>query len=44
MKRIAVVTGAAMGNGFGIAEKLCEKGCAVMLFDMSEEVYSDEKK
>ena len=44
MKRIAVVTGAAMGNGFGIAEKLCEKGCAVMLFDMSEEVYSAEKK
>ncbi len=42
--RTAIVTGAAMGNGYGAALKLCEKGCAVMLFDMSEEVFATEEK
>lgn len=46
MKEIAIVTGAAMGNGLGITKKLCEKGTAVMMFDMSDEVFktADELK
>ena len=44
MKEIAIVTGAAMGNGLGITEKLCEKGVAVMMFDMSDEVFKSAEK
>lgn len=44
MNRIAIVTGAAMGNGYGIARKLCEKNYTVMLFDMSDNVYDAEKQ
>lgn len=44
MRKIAIVTGAAMGNGYGIAGKLCEKGCAVMLFDMADTVFDAEKE
>lgn len=39
MNKVAIVTGAAMGNGYGIARKLCEKDCHVMLLDMSEKVF-----
>ena len=38
--KIALVTGAAMGNGFGIAKVLAEKGAIVNLLDISEQVFS----
>lgn len=44
MKKIAVVTGSAMGNGLGITQKLCEKGCCVMMIDMSDEVFKTAEK
>ncbi|TCK69926.1 3-oxoacyl-ACP reductase FabG [Lonepinella koalarum] len=34
--KIAIVTGAARGLGKGIAQKLCEKGCLVILSDIIE--------
>jgi hypothetical protein len=36
--RLAVVTGAAMGNGEGIARKLAKHGAHVVLWDISEKV------
>lgn len=37
--KIALVTGAAMGNGRGIAEVLLNEGATVILADVSEQVY-----
>jgi len=41
--RIAVVTGAAVGNGSGAAFKLAEHGAKVMLLDVREAVYDTAK-
>jgi NAD(P)-dependent dehydrogenase (short-subunit alcohol dehydrogenase family) len=41
--RIAVVTGAAMGNGEGMARILARHGAHVMLWDISERVYETSK-
>jgi NAD(P)-dependent dehydrogenase (short-subunit alcohol dehydrogenase family) len=38
--RVAVVTGAAMGNGEGIARRLAQHGAHVMLWDISEKVFN----
>ncbi len=43
-KRIAFVTGAAMGNGRGIAESLCLEGAIVILADKSELVFDTAKE
>jgi len=37
--RIAVVTGAAMGNGEGMARVLAKHGAHVVLWDISERVF-----
>jgi NAD(P)-dependent dehydrogenase (short-subunit alcohol dehydrogenase family) len=37
--RVAVVTGAAMGNGEGMARRLAQHGAHVMLWDVSEKVF-----
>lgn len=42
--RIAICTGAAMGNGFGISMAMAKKGAKVMLLDRSEAVFEAEKK
>ncbi len=42
--KIAVCTGAAIGNGYGIAEALAKKGAAVMLLDKDETVFKSEKE
>jgi len=42
--RVAVVTGAAVGNGCGAAFKLAEHGAKVMLLDVSDGVYETAKK
>jgi NAD(P)-dependent dehydrogenase (short-subunit alcohol dehydrogenase family) len=36
--RVAIVTGGAMGIGFGIAERLAKSGAKVLIADMNEEV------
>ncbi|HIU64277.1 MAG TPA: SDR family oxidoreductase UcpA [Candidatus Avacidaminococcus intestinavium] len=38
--KVAVVTGAAMGNGYGIAEVFCKKGANVILLDIAESVFT----
>ena len=42
--KIAVVTGAAVGNGCGAAFKLAEHGAKVMLFDVQDAVFDTAKK
>lgn len=42
--KIAFVTGAAQGNGFGITKVLLEKGASVIMTDKSELVRESEKK
>jgi len=42
--RVAVVTGAAVGNGCGAAFKLAEHGAKVMLFDVQEAVFETAKR
>lgn len=42
--KVAFVTGAAQGNGFGIARVLAEKGAAVILTDKSETVFQACKR
>lgn len=37
--RIAVITGGAMGNGYGAAEVLAKNGAIVMLFDVNDKVH-----
>ena len=43
-KKVAIVTGAAMGNGCGAANKLAEHGANVMLFDVDKSVFDTAKK
>ncbi|MEL7606778.1 SDR family oxidoreductase UcpA [Sedimentibacter saalensis] len=42
--KIAVVTGAAMGNGLGITEVLSRGGCTVAMVDISDKVYGAAQK
>ena len=42
--RIALVTGAAQGNGKGIAKRLAEEGATVVLTDVSEKVHETAKE
>jgi NAD(P)-dependent dehydrogenase (short-subunit alcohol dehydrogenase family) len=42
--RTAFITGAAMGNGRGIAESFLKEGANVILADKSEEVYSSARE
>jgi len=42
--KVALVTGAAVGNGCGAAFKLAEHGAKVMLFDVQDLVYDTAKK
>lgn len=42
--RVAVVTGAAVGNGCGAAFKLAEHGAKVMLLDVQDAVFDTAKK
>jgi NAD(P)-dependent dehydrogenase (short-subunit alcohol dehydrogenase family) len=44
--RVAVVTGAAQGNGMGIANALCDAGAAVIATDIlfSKEINADSKR
>ena len=42
--KIALVTGAAMGNGYGAAKVLAEHGAAVILLDVSDAVHTAAKK
>ena len=42
--KVAIVTGAASGIGYGIAKKLCEAGCRIALIGRSESVYEAEDK
>lgn len=44
MGNIAVVTGAAKGIGYGIAEKFCEAGYEVMLLSRGEDVFTCEQE
>ena len=37
--RVAVVTGAAMGNGEGVARVMARHGARVVLWDISDEVF-----
>ncbi len=41
--RIAIITGAAMGNGEGIARVMAKYGARVILWDISEKVYETAK-
>ncbi|RJP65886.1 MAG: SDR family oxidoreductase UcpA [Candidatus Abyssobacteria bacterium SURF_17] len=41
--RIAIITGAAMGNGEGIARVMAKHGAHVVLWDISERVYETAK-
>ncbi|MCL2471860.1 MAG: SDR family oxidoreductase UcpA [Propionibacteriaceae bacterium] len=38
--KVAIVTGAAMGNGRGAAQKLAENGATVMLLDLNDTVFA----
>ncbi len=38
-EKVAVVTGAAMGNGEGIARIVAQHGAHVVLWDISEKVF-----
>ncbi|WP_062352672.1 SDR family oxidoreductase UcpA [Bacillus kwashiorkori] len=42
--KVAIITGAAMGNGKGIAEVLAKHGAAVILADISDKVFVVEKE
>ena len=42
--KIALVTGAAMGNGLGIARVFAEKGSVVVMADMNEEVFASAER
>ncbi len=42
--RVAYITGAAMGNGEGIAKVLAKHGATVLLADISEKVFETVKK
>jgi NAD(P)-dependent dehydrogenase (short-subunit alcohol dehydrogenase family) len=42
--KIALVTGAAQGNGKGIAKRLAEEGATVVLTDVSEKVHETAKE
>lgn len=42
--KIALVTGAAQGNGKGIAKRLAEEGATVVLTDVSEKVHETAKQ
>lgn len=42
--RIAIVTGAAMGNGLGISKVLAEKGALVIMTDKSDQVFQSADK
>ena len=42
--KIALVTGAAMGNGLGIARVFAEKGAVVVMADMNEEVFASAER
>ncbi|MBK5253382.1 MAG: SDR family oxidoreductase [Peptostreptococcaceae bacterium] len=42
--KIAMVTGAAMGNGLGIVEILIKEGATVAMVDISDEVFESSKK
>ena len=39
-KKIAVITGAAMGNGLGIAEIFAKEGATVVMLDINEKVHA----
>ena len=41
--KIAVVTGAAMGNGEGIAKVFADQGAHVLLWDISDQVFDTAK-
>ncbi|MDO4720667.1 MAG: SDR family oxidoreductase UcpA [Peptostreptococcaceae bacterium] len=42
--KIAIVTGAAMGNGLGIAEILAKEGATVAMFDVNQKVFDSAKE
>ncbi|NGP45374.1 SDR family oxidoreductase UcpA [Bacillaceae bacterium SIJ1] len=42
--KVAIVTGAAMGNGKGIAEVLAKYGAVTVLFDISKQVHDTAKE
>lgn len=42
--KIALITGAAMGNGFGISKVMAQKGAWVIMTDKSEEVFASAQK
>ena len=44
MKRVVIVTGAAMGNGYGIASVFAEHGDLVVMLDRDEAVYDSAKQ
>jgi len=44
MERIVIVTGAAMGNGFGIASVFAEHGDHVVMLDRDKAVYDSAKQ
>ena len=41
--RVAVITGAAMGNGEGIARVMAKYGAHVAMWDISEKVFETAK-
>lgn len=43
-KKVAFITGAAQGNGFGIAKVMAEKGAACIMSDISEKVSESAKQ
>jgi len=43
-EKVAIVTGAAQGNGEGIARALAKEGAIVILTDISDKVYETAKK
>jgi len=42
--KVAIITGAAMGNGLGIARTFGQAGAQVMMFDIANEVFDAAKK
>lgn len=41
--KVAIVTGSAMGNGWGIAKVFAEAGAQVVMFDVSDKVFESAK-
>ena len=42
--KVAIVTGSAMGNGWGIAKAFCEAGATVAMFDLADKVFESAKQ